>query len=61
MCEIIDFNSRRQNKIIGKRYGTVVVSVYKAQGIDLSMFLIKPENEEVAKVAEAIEEALKLY
>ena len=62
MCDIIDFNSKmKDNKIIGERYGSVLVSVYKTQNSNHSLFFIKPENEEVSRVADIIEEALKLY
>ncbi len=62
MCDIIDFNFRNKHKqIIGERCGSVLVSVYRTQEDNHSLFFIKPENEEVSRVADVIEEALKLY
>ena len=59
MCEIIEFNPN--NKIIGRKYGSILISVYKTKSSDHSFFVIKPENEEVLEIADIIEDALKLY
>lgn len=60
MGDIIHFKKRNE-KIIGEKCGSVLVSVYKTPNDNHSLFFIKPENEEVSIIADIIEEALKSY
>ncbi|MBR3152613.1 MAG: hypothetical protein IKF52_03300 [Clostridia bacterium] len=61
MCEVVDFKNYKSKKITGKIYGNILISVYKTLDTNHSIFVIKPENEEVLGIADIIEEALKMY
>ena len=61
MCDVINFKNFKNKKITGRIYGNILISVYKTVDTNHSMFVIKPENEEVLDVADIIEEALKMY
>lgn len=49
------------NKIIGKKVGTVSVDIYKELETNASFFYVKSENQEVLPVSYVIEDTLKLY
>lgn len=49
------------NKIIGKKVGTVSVDIYKETKTNSSFFYVKSENQEVLPVSYVIEDTLKLY
>lgn len=55
MGKIIKF---RRTQIRGEKVGTVHVSVYKDAANGLPFFFIEPDNEDVLKVSDVIEDSL---
>lgn len=49
------------NKIIGKKIGTISIDVYKETKTNTSFYYVKCENQEVLPLSYIIENTLKLY
>lgn len=47
--------------IIGKKCGTITVSVYKDINSGSPIFYVEPDNEDILPVSYVIEDVLKLY
>ena len=52
---------RKKDSMIGKKCGTVTVSVYKEKGTGSPFFYIQSDNEDVLPVSYVIEDVLSLY
>ncbi len=50
-----------KNTIVGKKCGTITVSVYKEKSSGSHIFHIKSDNEDVLPVSYVIEDILSLY
>ncbi len=49
------------NRIIGKKVGTIVVHIYKEPKTNLPFFYIESENQDVLPISYVVEDILKLY
>ena len=49
------------NKIIGKKVGTVSVHVYRETKTNAPFFYIESENQEVLPISYVVEDTLKMY
>lgn len=49
------------NKIIGKKVGTICVHIYKERKTDAPFFYIESENQEVLPISYVVEDTLKMY
>lgn len=49
------------NKIVGKKVGTVSIDMYRETNTNASFFYVKSENQEVLPLSYIIEDTLKLY
>lgn len=47
--------------IVGKKCGTITVSVYKDTNSGSPIFYVEPDNEDILPVSYVIEDVLKLY
>ncbi len=52
---------RKTDTIIGKKCGTITVSVYKEESSGSHIFHIQSDNEEVLPVSYVIEDVLSVY
>ena len=49
------------NKIVGKKVGTISVDMYKETTTNTPFFYIKSENNDVLPISKIIEDMLKQY
>lgn len=49
------------NKIIGKKIGTVFVHIYKESETNSPFFFIESENQDVLPISYVVEDTLKMY
>ena len=54
-------NDNSNQSIIGKKCGTITVSVYRDIHSGSPIFYVEPDNEEILPVSYVIEDVLKLY
>lgn len=54
-------NDDVSQSIIGKKCGTITVSVYKDVKSGSHIFYVEPDNEDILPVSYVIEDVLKLY
>lgn len=54
-------NDNGSHSIIGKKCGTITVSVYRDINSGSPIFYVEPDNEEILPVSYVIEDVLKLY
>lgn len=54
-------NDKSAAHIMGKKCGTVTVSIYKEQTSNSPIFYVKADNEDVLPVSYVIEDILSLY
>lgn len=58
---IKDITKKSESSIIGKKCGTVTVSVYKDEFSGSHIFYIKTDTDDVLPVSYVIEDVLSLY
>lgn len=49
------------NKIIGKKVGTVSVHMYKESKTNTPFFYVESENQDVLPISYVVEDTLKMY
>lgn len=54
-------NDNSNQSFIGKKCGTITVSVYRDINSGSPIFYVEPDNEEILPVSYVIEDVLKLY
>lgn len=50
--------NKKHNNIVGRKIGTVTISMYKENTTNLPIFYIQADNEDVLQVAYIIEDSL---
>lgn len=49
------------NKIIGKKVGTVLIHMYRDSKTNRPLFYIESENQDVLPLSDVLEDTLKMY
>lgn len=54
-------NIEIEDYVIGKKCGTIIVSIYKETKSGSPIFHVQPDNEDIIPISNVIEDALSLY